>query len=45
MKSNILYSMSKKALTEKCREGMTEIQANDFSDLNYQEIVSKGTKS
>ncbi|KAH9525663.1 cofilin [Bulinus truncatus] len=32
-KSHILYTTSKKALTDKIREGLTDIQANDLSDL------------
>ncbi|XP_059146350.1 uncharacterized protein LOC131933797 [Physella acuta] len=43
-KSHILYTTSKKALTDKIREGMTDIQANDLSDLVYSELLSKGCK-
>ncbi|GFO09835.1 cofilin/actin-depolymerizing factor homolog [Plakobranchus ocellatus] len=44
MKSNMLYTASKKALTEKIREGMIDIQANDLSDISYQEVMVKGCK-
>lgn len=43
-KSHIVYTTSKKALTEKVREGMKEIQANDLSDLVYSEFLDKGCK-
>ncbi|CAG5129572.1 unnamed protein product [Candidula unifasciata] len=43
-KSHIMYTTSKKALTDKIREGMTEIQANDLSDLVYSEFLERGCK-
>ncbi|BFZ04405.1 hypothetical protein BsWGS_07444 [Bradybaena similaris] len=43
-KSHILYATSKKALMDKIREGMTDIQANDLSDLCYKELLDKGCK-
>merc|ERR1719244_2246087 len=41
MKSNILYTTSKKALLDKVREGMVDIQANDLDDLEYKELMEK----
>lgn len=40
-KSNILYTTSKKALMEKIREGMVDIQANDLDDLEYANLLEK----
>ena len=41
MKSNILYTTSKKALLDKVREGMVDIQANDLDDLEYKELMER----
>ena len=41
MKSNILYTTSKKALLDRIREGMVDVQANDSDDLVYSEILEK----
>ncbi|XP_055861992.1 uncharacterized protein LOC106079779 [Biomphalaria glabrata] len=43
-KSHIMYTTSKKALTDKIREGMTDIQANDLSDLDYRDLLDRGCK-
>uniref|UniRef100_A0A0B7AIU1 ADF-H domain-containing protein n=1 Tax=Arion vulgaris TaxID=1028688 RepID=A0A0B7AIU1_9EUPU len=43
-KSHIVYTTSKKALMDKIREGMTEVQANDLSDLMYCEFLERGSK-
>uniref|UniRef100_A0A0B7AIR1 ADF-H domain-containing protein n=1 Tax=Arion vulgaris TaxID=1028688 RepID=A0A0B7AIR1_9EUPU len=43
-KSNMLYATSKRALLDKIREGMIDMQANDLSDLVYQEFLEKGCK-
>jgi len=43
-KSNILYTTSKKALLDKVREGLVDMQANDLDDLNYKELMEKHNK-